>query len=99
MASSGPALRIAPHKVVERLTAARELGLGSRGPDPKGPWAALDALGGEPGVALELGDETGLCPRCHAGSFASLPRRGKGPSAIVHLVEQEPSRTWVLCAM
>jgi hypothetical protein len=35
--------------------AARELGLGSRGPDPKGTWAALDALGGEPGVASELG--------------------------------------------
>jgi hypothetical protein len=57
-ASSGPALGlvlfVAPHKVVERLMAARELGLGSRGPDPKGPWAALDALGCEPRVALEL---------------------------------------------
>ena len=52
----GLVLLVAPHKVVERLMAARELGLGSRGPDPKGPWTALDALGGEPRVALELGD-------------------------------------------
>jgi hypothetical protein len=53
---SGLVLFVPPHKVVERLVGARELGLGSRGPDPKSPWTALDSLGGASRVALELGD-------------------------------------------
>jgi hypothetical protein len=40
--------------------AARELGLGSRGPDPKGPWAALDALGEQPLVPFELSEESAM---------------------------------------
>ena len=36
----------APHEVIDRLTIARELGLGFRGPQRMGPRISLDAFGG-----------------------------------------------------
>jgi hypothetical protein len=62
--------------------ATRELGLGSRGLNPKGPWAALDALGGEPGVALEPGDLSSLGARQGRRRRRFFFRHGTGASAL-----------------
>jgi hypothetical protein len=40
--------------------AAGEFGLGSRGPERLGPWTALDTVGDEPRIALELGGQRSL---------------------------------------
>ena len=59
-----------------------------------GPWAALDALDGEPSVA------PGLCSRCHAGSFASLPPRRKAAAIFTWLwcrsKRAAPPNTWII---
>jgi hypothetical protein len=68
----------------EQMTwAPQRCGLGSRGPDPKSPWTALDALGGEPRVALELGGQRSLGARhgCRRRRRRFFFRRGSEPQA------------------
>ena len=64
-----------PHKIVDRRAITGGFGFGLRGPQRMGPWAALDAFGGQPRVPFELAEKSALEAKIVIDSLDPQPAR------------------------